>query len=173
VFFDKKSLWRPSPHEEHGGNAISWLGRTFAIIFLVLIAASANGQSVLSIVLSIATNRTLERQHQSALPDVIRAKRVELIDTQGRVRSTFELVNDGRGGVFPLLLMRNGDGRDMVELDVDNNGNGVLSFSSEYWNEGAVILGHLDLVDTQSIDDSIKDGDKQGAWGLQIRSPQK
>jgi hypothetical protein len=47
-----------------------------------------------------------------------------------------------------------------------------LSIANEHWNEGAVVLGYLNLVDTQSIDHSINDADRQGAWGLQIRSPQ-
>src|SRR6202012_1326685 len=61
---------------------------------------------ILSIVFSIAANRTLERQHESALGDVVRAKRVELIDEQARVLGTFELVQDGHGDTLPRLVMR-------------------------------------------------------------------
>jgi hypothetical protein len=106
------------------------------------------------------------------LPEVVRAKRVELIDSQGSVRATFELAKNGSDGVAPHLVMRDADGRDSIEMSVDSRGNGALSFASEHWNEGAVILGHLDLVDSNRPDQQLKRVDKSGAWGLQTRSPQ-
>jgi hypothetical protein len=131
---------------------------------------------VLSVVLSVAAstmaNLAFDRQREPVLPDVIRAKRVELIDAQGRIRGTFGLASDGRNGVLPRLVMRGADGRDAIEMGIDGKGNGVLSFASEHWNEGALILGHLDLVDYKVANQQIEDVDKSGAWGLQIRSPQ-
>jgi hypothetical protein len=106
----------------------------------------------LSFIASAAANLVFVRQHESIQSDVIRVKKVELIDAQGRIRGTFELASDGHNGVLPRLVMRDADGRDSIEMGVDNNGNGVLSFASEHWNEGAVVLGHLNLVDIQSID---------------------
>src|SRR5260370_5626098 len=127
---------------------------------------------ILSIVASTAANLAFDRQREQVLPDVVRAKRVELIDAEGRIRGTFELAKDGRDGVVPRLVMRDADGRDSIEMGVDSRGNGALSFASEHWNEGAVILGHLDLVDPNGTDQQIKAVDKSGAWGLQTRSPQ-
>jgi hypothetical protein len=127
---------------------------------------------VLSVAFSTVANLTLERQREPVLPDVVRAKRVELIDAQGHIRATFELASDGRNGVLPHLAMRDVDGRDSIEMGVDDRGNGALGFASEHWNEGAVILGHLDLFDSEAAGQQIKDVDKSGAWGLQVRSPQ-
>jgi hypothetical protein len=127
---------------------------------------------VLSIVLSIVANLTWERQREPVLPDVVRTKRVELIDAQGRVRGTFELASDGHNGVLPRLVMRDADGRDSIEMAVDDKGAGALGFASEHWNEGAVVLGHLNLVDLENVGQQIKNVDKSGAWGLQVRSPQ-
>ena len=127
---------------------------------------------VLSVIASTAATLLFDRQREPVLPEVVRAKRVELIDAQGRIRGTFELAKDGRDGVVPHLVMRDADGRDSIEMGVDSRGDGALSFASEHWNEGAVILGHLDLVDSNGTDQQIKQVDKSGAWGLQTRSPQ-
>jgi hypothetical protein len=127
---------------------------------------------VLSVIASTAANLAFDRQREPVLPDVVRAKSVELIDSQGRIRATFELVKDGRDSVVPHLVMRDANGRDSIEMGVDARGNGALSFASEHWNEGAVILGHLNLVDPNGPDPETKEVDKSGAWGLQTRSPQ-
>jgi hypothetical protein len=121
---------------------------------------------VLSVVASTIANLAFDRQREPVLPDVIRAKRVELIDGQGRIRGVFELAKGGE----PHLVMRDTDGRDSIEMFVDGRGDGALGFSNDYWNEGAVILGHLQNVDdgTQSTTKAIED--KSGAWGLRVRS---
>ena len=125
----------------------------------------------LSIFFSTAINLVLVRRERT-YPDIVRARKVELVDAQGRTMGAFQLASDGQNGDSPLLVMRNRDGRDVIELGVGNDGNGVLSFASEHWNEGALILGHLNLVDAQSIDHPSDDANHKGAWGLQVRSPQ-
>ncbi len=102
---------------------------------------------ILSIVASTAANLAFDRQREPVLPDVVRAKRVELIDAEGRIRGTFELAKDGRDGVVPRLVMRDADGRDSIEMGLDVRGDGGLAFANDYWNGGALILGHLQNVD--------------------------
>ena len=126
---------------------------------------------VLSVVASTITNLAFERQREPILPDVVRAKRMELVDELGRIRGVFELTKSGQDSVQPRLVMRNADGSDSIEMGLDSRGDGALGFSNDYWNEGAVILGHLQNVDdgTQSTTKAIED--KSGAWGLRVRSP--
>jgi hypothetical protein len=125
---------------------------------------------VISVVASTAANLAFDRQREPVLPDVIRTKRVELIDAQGRIRGTFELAKDGRDGVVPRLVMRDADGRDSIEMGVDGRGDGGLAFANDYWNEGAIILGHLQNVDDGTESKSKDVEDKSGAWGLRVRS---
>jgi hypothetical protein len=122
---------------------------------------------VLSVVASTIANLAFDRQREPILPEVVRAKRVELIDEQGRIRGIFELAKSGQ----PHLVMRDAAGSDSIEMGLDSRGDGALGFSNDYWNEGAVILGHLQNVDdgTQSTTKAIED--KSGAWGLRVRSP--
>jgi hypothetical protein len=127
---------------------------------------------VLSIVLSMSANRIFDQQREYAPSDVVRAKRVELIDAHGRVLGTFELVQDGHGGSLPHLVMRDATGRDSIEMGVDGRGDGALGFANDYWNEGAIILGHLQDVDDGTESKSRNVPDKSGAWGLRVRSPQ-
>jgi hypothetical protein len=127
---------------------------------------------VLSVVASTAVNLAFDRQREPVLPDVVRAKRVELIDAQGRIRGTFELAKAGGDDVVPRLVMRDADGRDSIEMGLNARGDGGLAFANDYWNEGAVILGYLLNVDdgTQSRSKDVED--KSGAWGLRVRSKQ-
>ncbi len=127
---------------------------------------------VLSVIVSTAVNLAFDRQREPVLPDVVRAKRVELIDAQGRIRGTFELEKIGRDDVGPRLIMRDADGRDSIYMGLDSRGDGELAFPNDYWNGGALVLGHLQNVDdgTQSRSKDIED--KSGAWGLRVRSKQ-
>src|ERR1700737_2002722 len=124
----------------------------------------------LSVVASTAANLAYDRQREPVLPDVVRAKSVELIDAQGRIRGTFELAKNGRDGVVPRLVMRDADGRDSIEMVVNSRGDGDLAFANDYWNEGALVLGHLQMVDDGTESKSKDVEDKSGAWGLQVRS---
>jgi hypothetical protein len=100
---------------------------------------------VLSVVASTAANLLFDRQREPVLPDVVRAKRVELIDAEGRVRGTFELADHGHFGVTPHLIMRDADGRDSIYMGLDVRGDGSLAFANDYWNGGSLILGHLKM----------------------------
>ena len=82
--------------------------------------------------------------NESHATDVIRVKKIELTDQNGAVLGVFELSPFGKGKVTSRLIMRDADGRDAVEMGVDPEGRGALGFASERWNEGAVILGHIE-----------------------------
>lgn len=125
---------------------------------------------VLSVVASTAANLLFDRQREPVLPNVVRAKRVELIDAEGRVRGTFELADHGHFGVTPHLIMRDADGRDSIYMGLDVRGDGSLAFANDYWNEGSLILGHLQNVDDGTESKSKDIEDKSGAWGLRVRS---
>ncbi len=127
---------------------------------------------VFSILASVVVHVLLNRQYRPTLPAVIRAKGVELIGADGRTRAFFGLAKNIQGNDKPQLVFRDADGRDSIVMIVDDNGNGSLSFASEHWNEGALIVGHLSVVDTQDKKKDISGVDETGAWGLQIRSPQ-
>jgi hypothetical protein len=122
---------------------------------------------VLSVGISVATNYALDPHRQTTRPDEIQAKRVELIDDQGRVRGAFELVSDGANGVMPQLVMSGPDGGSAIQMVVDRTGNGALGFRTKHWNEG-LSLGHINPAGSESTGQQIKDG----GWGIQIRSPQ-
>jgi len=125
---------------------------------------------ILSVIASTAANLVIDRRREPISADVVRAKSVELIDAQGRIRGIFELAKDGNGGVLPHLVMRDVDGRDSIEMGVNGRGDGALEFASDHWNEGAVILGHLQNVDDGTESKSKKVEDRSGAWGLRVRS---
>lgn len=136
---------------------------------LITIAASA----ILSVTLSVLANFLLDKQREPQLPDVVRAKRVELIDPNGRIRGAFELAPEQGGDVYPQLVMRDIDGRNSIEMSVRDQGYGALSFSNDHWNEGAVTLGYLGM-DTDVSMGKEKDQERAktlGRWGLLVRSP--
>jgi hypothetical protein len=124
----------------------------------------------LSALAAIGVNIVLNRKSDSISNDVLHVKGIELVDTQGRVLGAFELTHNGQSNDVPQLVMRDSDGRDSIKVDVDARGDGTLSFSNDHWNEGAVILGHLQNVDDGSESKSKRVEDKTGAWGLRIRS---
>jgi hypothetical protein len=121
---------------------------------------------VLSVTASTVVNLAFDRQREPALPDVVRAKSVELIDDQGRIRGAFALAKDG----VPRLVMRDADERDSIEMGLNARGDGVLGFANDYWNGAALILGHLQNVDDGTESKSKDVEDKSGAWGLRVRS---
>jgi hypothetical protein len=125
---------------------------------------------VLSIVASTVVNLAYRQKLGPFLPEVIRAKSFELTDTQGHVLGLFELISNGQNGSVPHLVMRDASGRDSIEMGIDTRGDGALGFSSDHWNEGAVILGHLQNADDGSASISRNVPDRTGAWGLQVRS---
>ncbi len=63
------------------------------------------------------------------------------------------------------LTLLDVNGRESVRLSTDPHGNSELEFASDRWNEGAVILGHIEMSD------EYREGDKGGGgWGLMVRS---
>ena len=125
---------------------------------------------VLSVLASIIVSIALKPKAVSSQRDVLRVKGIELVDDRGRVLGAFELVGNGRENALPRLVLRDIDGRDSIKMEVDSRGDGTLGFSNDHWNEGAVILGHLQNVDDRSESKSKQTDDKTGAWGLRIRS---
>jgi hypothetical protein len=125
---------------------------------------------ILSALTSIAVSVALKPKIESSQRDILRVKGIELVDDRGRVLGAFELTAGGRGNAAPRLVLRDIDGRDSIRMEVDSRGDGTLGFSSDHWNEGAVILGHLQNVDDGSEPKSKQAEDKMGAWGLRIRS---
>jgi hypothetical protein len=124
--------------------------------------------AIVSIVGSAIAN--LFFHHDQQLPNIIRSKRIELVDDQGRIRAVFEVA--GRDGSSPYLVMRDADGRDEIEMGVGPKGQGALAFASEHWNQGTVVLGYLNVTDPDAAGRQLQEVDKTGGWGLQVRSPQ-
>ena len=135
------------------------------IWFAVLISAAASASITGAVVYHI--------DHIVAMQTapLVRTQRVELIDSTGRVRAFFELDPTPSRGQNPRLVMTDNDGRQAVALGLDQMGNGALSFSSEHWNTGAVVLGHLNIQDPIAGPRG-ETPSHPGGWGLQVRSPE-
>ena len=110
--------------------------------------------------------------HDKPSTDVIRAKKIELTDQNGAVLGVFELAPSGNGKVRPRLVMRDADGGDAIDMEVDHEGRGSLSFASERWNVGAVILGHIEPFGDVASPQRTKSSLPPGAWGIRVRSPE-
>lgn len=128
---------------------------------------------VLSVLASVAATLVIDRQREPILPDVVRAKKVELIDAQGRIRAVFELAPIQGGETVTRLVMRDADGRDSISMSVDKLGFGSLGFSNNHWNEGAVQLGYLGTREDVSLGEerNARAARTIGAWGVAVRSP--
>ncbi len=127
----------------------------------------------LSLVASVSANLWLDRQREPVLPDVVRAKRVELIDASGRIRGAFQLTPTQEGDVVPGLVMSDADGREAIMMGVSRQGFGTLAFSSDHWNEGAVALGYLGKGDDvwEGEEKEREKAKERGIWGLEVKSP--
>lgn len=119
---------------------------------------------------SIAVSVALRPKTEPPQHDILRVKGIELVNNQGRVLGVFELADDGPGTTRPRLVLRDSNGRDSITMEVNTRGDGTLGFSSDRWNEGAVVLGHLQNADDGSESKSKQTEDKTGAWGLRVRS---
>ncbi len=126
-----------------------------------------------SIVASVLANLWLDRQREPVLPDVVRAKRIELIDASGRIRGAFQLTPTQEGDVVPGLVMSDADGRQAIMMGVSRQGFGTLAFSSDHWNAGAVALGYLGTGDDvwEGEEKEREKAKERGIWGLEVRSP--
>ncbi len=77
------------------------------------------GTVILSIVLSVAATLALERhnrQQADKIMDVLRARRVELIDGRGQVRGEFRMGVSANGEAVPMVLLRDKGGQEAVNL---------------------------------------------------------
>lgn len=130
-------------------------------------------QTILSIFLSVAFSLAASFAYiRHSLPprsNIVRTAAIELVDEKGNVRGEFRLVKPPGGTPVPQLIMRDQAGRESIVMQVDARGDGDLSFASDHWNEGAVILGHLGTVDDGTQATSNDKEDRTGAWGLQVR----
>jgi hypothetical protein len=124
---------------------------------------------VLSVVFSVGSVSFFERHRETRVPEVIQARKIELVDATGNVRATLELFRPTKGDELPRLTFSDMRGDKVMELGLDQRGDGALSFSNDYWAEGAVILGHLQSVDDNSQSNSKAVEDRTGAWGLRVR----
>jgi hypothetical protein len=125
---------------------------------------------VLSVSLSVLASSLMWNARERGQTDTLRVKKLELVDAQGRVRGSFRLVRLPDGKETPRLTMADFNSEEVLEMGLDERGDGSLSFSNDFWPEGAVVLGHIITVDdgTQSKDKSIED--TSGSWGLEVRS---
>jgi hypothetical protein len=123
---------------------------------------------LLSVVLSIAANMAFDSYRsrvrgRSDNADVVRAKRFELVDEKGKVRSTLRLVQL-EGHAQPQLVFRDESGLDSVVLSLDLRGDGTLLFNSGPF-EGKVSVGYLELGDVPDSTDNLP------GWGMVVRGP--
>jgi hypothetical protein len=132
---------------------------------LISIVASV----LLSMVFSLGCVAFFERHRDVKAPDVMQTRKIELVDSSGKVRATLEVAKTAMGDELPRLTFSDTRGDRVVELGLDQRGDGSLSFSNDYWAEGAVILGHLQNVDDNSQSKSKAVEDRTGAWGLRVR----
>jgi hypothetical protein len=123
----------------------------------------------LSLLASVAVNVAFRRQSPHTPSGVIRARGVELVDSQGRVRGEFKLSELQEHSVAPQLVLRDEDGRVSAVLTLDRRRDGYLSYASDHWSEGAVVLGHLVNADDGSESTQRSVPGTTGAWGLRVR----
>ena len=123
----------------------------------------------LSVSLSVLASSLMWNAGERGRPDTLRVKTLELVDAKGHVRGSFRLVRLPDGKETPWLTMADFRGDDVLRMGLDERGDGSLSFSNDFWHEGAVVLGHMIAVDdgSQSKDKSIED--TYGLWGLDVR----
>jgi hypothetical protein len=112
-----------------------------------------------SVLACIGTNQYDKRKPV----DILRTKKVEIVDDEGRIRGILGLVGDRASESQPRLVLRDTDGREVILLNVSRNGEGFLGFSSKDI-EGVVIIGELPGSDTVGSNDNV------GVWGLMVRA---
>ena len=151
----------PSSELTEKGGATSTMQINMTTVLLLSVSTS--------VLASMAVTYAVDRQRESVPPDVVRAKRIELVDSRGQVESWYGVVDEG-GRSVPRLVMRGSDGHESLALQVDMRGDGDLSFGNDHWQTSAIILGHLVNVDDGTESKSRDVEDTTGSWGLQVRS---
>jgi hypothetical protein len=117
---------------------------------------------ILSVVLSVLATFVVGRYQSHRTSDVVRAKKIELVDDHGHVRGAFEL-GEWDGKVVPSISLLDDQGAKAVLLQLNPRGEGTLYFSSSRVREGIVSLGYLQSDDTDAPEDPL------GGWGLVVQ----
>ena len=125
---------------------------------------------VVSSVISTAVTLAVIRLNSTNPAQILQVKRVEIMDSEGRIRGIFGFSDHKSEATVPRLTLLHFDGRESVRLSTDPHGNSELEFASDRWNEGAVILGHLEMSDEAFDSGTGGQGDNESGWGLMVRS---
>ncbi len=122
----------------------------------------------MSVVLSVAATLLVEHHNQRQADktmDVLRARKIELMDAHGQVRGEFRMGVGANGEAVPMVLLRDKRGQEAVNLYLTPKGEGTLAFNSLLpgnFREGIVSVGHFELGDTEPAEES------SGAWGISV-----
>lgn len=131
---------------------------------------------LLSIVSSLLVTRWATQERRSSFNKIdstvgtIKVRSIQVVDDVGRVRAKLEMRRPYGGEEIPHLVMLDATGTEAIEMLVNQRGDGTLSFSNDFWPQGAIVLGHLQTVDDGTESKSRATEDATGAWGLQFRN---
>jgi hypothetical protein len=114
----------------------------------------------LSVICSVWATSSRKVDAQS---DTVQAKRVEIVDSNNRVRVEIGIANQS-GRDVPEMTFRDEKGNVASLLTLDDTGNGTLYFSGN-GTEGKVSVGYLWGSDSKSPGQE----DPLGAWGIRVR----
>ena len=123
---------------------------------------------ILAMATSVVVTLVVERPVKGKAGDTLRAKKIELIDDNGKVRGALELTpwENGPKKMEPRLVLMDDQGNPSATLYLNMRGEGSLSFSSyqpENFREGILQVGYLQTDDSGALKDPL------GAWGVQSR----
>ena len=99
-------------------------------------------------------------------PDVLRVRRIELVDHEGRLTAQLGESSNGFAPAEGLTLF-DSNGRQAVILALNNRGYGTLSFASKQ-NLGKVQVGYSTGSDQVT---PLSQEDPLGGWGILVRRP--
>ena len=123
---------------------------------------SSIGTVLLSVLLSAATAVLIVDHQSSQTPAVLQAKKIELLDDDGKVRGTLAMVVvDDRQQ--PQLSLIGTDGRQPIILSINETGEGTIFFNSSEI-KGKVALGYIWDSDMPPPDQP----DPFAYWGLRV-----
>jgi hypothetical protein len=125
---------------------------------------------VLSVVLSVAATLVVDRPIKRAASDTIRAKKIELIDNEGKVRGAFKLGVWAEGRAEPMIVFIDDHGNESVNLQLNTRGEGTLYFNSHKstnFRDGIVRVGYLQFDDSGATEDPL------GAWGIVVEDSKR
>ena len=96
--------------------------------------------------------------------DILRVRRVEVVDQQGRLTAILGQVSEHSAGGLSLF---HPDGRKAVALELNDRGYGTLYLGSKQ-TESKVLVGYFSGSDT---DVPLSEEDPRGGWGMLVRRP--